>query len=737
MKPKLFRIMPKIGLQMLQIEVQLNLLERAINASSNGIVITDAQQEDNPIIYVNQAFEKMTGYSFNEVVGYNCRFLQGNNRQQKPLTEVRKALQEGKECCTVLKNYRKDGSEFWNELYIAPVKDAQGHINNFIGIQTDITERKKAEDTLKANESKFRLSFELAPIGMALVGMDGRFLQVNQSLCETLGYTSEELMARSMLEISHPEDQNLGKLLFRRCLEGEITTFQLEKRYLRKDRSTIYTLVKATLVRDQDQIPLHYLVQILTLSCDLNSDYAPESHQGRFFAQQTTALTPTDQSFPHYLHYDGLTGLPSRIIFEKYLAEALKQREKQWAVFFLDLDRFQVVNESLGHNIGDQLLLAVSERLQETLQENDFIARSGGDEFAIFIGDINNLSEAIQKAKTLQEQLTHPFTLNTVEGKITTSDNFLSTTIGITLPTGNETKGSQVLQDAEMALGRGKKRGKASIEVFDHSLRQKVLRRSQIETDLKQAIAQEQLYLVYQPIINLATGQLSSFEALVRWQHPDLGFVSPGEFIPIAEETGLVIPIGYWVLSQACQQLQEWEQRFPEMSHLTMGVNLSALQIKDLGLVEKVKEVLHNTGLAGNKLKLELTETALIENVDLAREQLQQLKDQHGIQISVDDFGTGYASLSYLQRFPVDILKIDRSFVSAMTPESQDFKIVQGVISLAHALDMTVIGEGIETDYQRQQLQSLACEYGQGYFFAKPLGAIEATKFITVISSKR
>jgi EAL domain-containing protein (putative c-di-GMP-specific phosphodiesterase class I) len=256
-----------------------------------------------------------------------------------------------------------------------------------------------------------------------------------------------------------------------------------------------------------------------------------------------------------------------------------------------------------------------------------------------------------------------------------------------------------------------------------------VLRKSRLETDLKQAISQQELYLQYQPIINLTTGQLSSFEALVRWQHPELGFVSPGEFIPIAEEMGLIVPIGYWVLSQACQQLQEWQQRFPEYPNLTMAVNLSPLQIKDPTLVTKVKAILQNTGLSGNNVKLELTETALIENVDLAKQQLQQLK-AHNIQLSIDDFGTGYSSLSYLQLFPVDGLKIDRSFVSAMTPDNHNVKIVQGVISLAHALDLQVVAEGVETDDQRQQLKSLGCEHGQGYYFAKPLGATDATQLL-------
>ncbi|MFP4133562.1 MAG: EAL domain-containing protein [Halothece sp.] len=723
MKPEIPQGVKETLLETLRLDIQLNLLERAINASSNGIIITDAQQQDNPIIYINEAFERITGYTFNEVVGYNCRFLQGNDCEQPGLKKIRMALQQGQECCTVLRNYRKDGSQFWNELYISPVKDVTGKITNFIGVQNDITERKLAEEKLKASEQQFRIAFENAPVATALVALNGSFLEVNESLCKLLGYSKQELMARSLLEISHPDEITEGKLLYRRCLQGEINNFQLEKCYVTQDGNTISALVKVTLVRDDNDLPIYYIVQIWSLSCRLDEQETRKNNP------VASSQLPA-QTLRHHLHYDGLTGLPTRILFEASLEQGLQYTGKECAVFFLDLDRFQVINESLGHHVGDQLLISISSRLQSSLKDHDFIARSGGDEFAIFVGGVKTLLEAMSVAKTIQDQLTHPFTLKTSEGEITTSYNFITTSIGIALGWNHQEKGAQLLQDAEIAIGRAKKKGKASIEVFDQTLREKVLRQSRIETDLKQAISRGELYLEYQPIINLATGKLKGFEALVRWQHFYLGMISPGEFIPIAEETGLIVPIGYWILSQACEQLKAWQQSFPEFDDLTMSVNLSALQIKDPALVKKVQEILEQSNLSGENLKLEITETALIENVELATQQLEKLKENK-IKISLDDFGTGYASLSYLQRFPVDILKIDRSFISAMTPDNHNFKIVQGVISLGHALEMQVIGEGVETDYQREELHALGCEFGQGYYFAKPLNVTKATEFLS------
>jgi len=708
-------------LETLQIHVQLNLLERAINASSNGIVITDAQQADNPIIYVNERFEQITGYAFNEIAGHNCRFLQGKNRQQPGLTEIRTALREGKECHAVLKNYRKDGTEFWNELYIAPVANAQGEITNFIGVQTDVTKRKQAEEALKESEKQFRLMFDFAPVGMALVGLNGQFLQVNTALCETLGYSKLALMARSLWAISHPEDVAEEKQLYHQCLQGEIGHVQLEKRYLRKDNSTIDALVKATLVRDDNQEPLHYIVQIWELSSQLIGAKDQHSYD--------------EPQLSRYSHYDWLTGLPTRVLFEKRLETALLENQ-QGVVFFLDLDRFQVVNKSLEHEVGDQLLIAISSRLRESLQETDLIARFGGDEFAIFVAGITSVTEAITVAKTLQEMLKDPFTIKTSAGETTTSHNFITTSIGVALTGDNDGKGTQLLQYAEIALGRAKQQGKATIEVFNHRLCQNVLRQSQLETELKQAISRRELYVEYQPIVYLTTGQLSGFEALVRWRHPELGFVSPGEFIPLAEDTGLIGPIGDWVLWQACQQLKEWQQRFPELPDLTMSVNVSAWQIKNPAFVDKVQRSLQDTGISGNQLKLELTETALIENVALANQQLQKLK-AYGVCLSIDDFGTGYSSLTYLQKFPVDVLKLDRSFVYMMTPENRNCKIVQGVISLAHGLDLDVIGEGVETQYQRDILKSLHCQQAQGYWFAKPLGATDATQFIATNAKRQ
>ncbi|MGL6342301.1 MAG: two-component system response regulator [Waterburya sp.] len=425
----------------------------------------------------------------------------------------------------------------------------------------------------------------------------------------------------------------------------------------------------------------------------------------------------TQDQLSHQALHDALTGLPNRTLFMEHLTKAIQRHQRNqnylFAVLFIDLDRFKIINDSWGHAVGDQLLMAISRLLQDCCRELDTVARLSGDEFTILLEDLQDFQDAVAIAERILEKLTLPIHLN--ERKV-----FSGASIGIVLGETNYQDGVDLLRDADIAMYRAKALGKQRYAVFDREMYAQTLHLSQLETDLRLALEHQEFALYYQPIVSLETSRLVGFEALVRWQHPQTGLISPGEFIAIAEDTGLIIPIGEWILQQACQQLRTWQLAFPLAASLHISVNLSSKQIKQFDFVDKLAKILATTGLNGSSLRLELTETMLMDRGEKTIELLHQIKQQQ-VQLSIDDFGTGYSSLSYLHRFPVDTLKIDRSFVSLINAEGSNCEIVKTIITLAHSLGMQAIAEGVETPHQVTHLSNLGCEAAQGYFFAKPL----------------
>ncbi len=438
------------------------------------------------------------------------------------------------------------------------------------------------------------------------------------------------------------------------------------------------------------------------------------------------ALNESKDRFRHAALHDALTGLPNRALFAEHLQEAIKATEDDpsflFAVLFLDFDRFKYVNDSLGHNFGDQLLIEVARRLQDCVRQVDSVARFGGDEFAILLDGIHAPAQAIHIAERIQQAMTTCFAIDGHE-------TFLTTSVGIALSTAGYAQPEDVLRDADIAMYRAKESGKARHEVFDQTMHAQSLSRLNLENDLRRAVERNEFFLLYQPIVQVGSGALAGFEALVRWQHPERGIVPPLEFIPIAEETGLIVPLGRWVLEAACQQVREWQLAFLEFRSLTLSVNLSGKQLNDPKLIQKVKDILFETGFDPSRLKLEITESVVMENAETSTILLKQLREL-GLQLSIDDFGTGYSSLSYLHRFPVTTLKIDRSFVSRMGQGDENLEIVRTIVTLARNLNMDVVAEGIETQEQRAQLHALSCQYGQGYLFAKPLNGVAVCAYL-------
>jgi diguanylate cyclase (GGDEF)-like protein/PAS domain S-box-containing protein len=417
----------------------------------------------------------------------------------------------------------------------------------------------------------------------------------------------------------------------------------------------------------------------------------------------------------HQAFHDSLTTLPNRALFLDRLQHAvarLTRDGRHFAVLFVDLDRFKVINDSLGHAVGDRLLIDVSRRLQSCVRPGDTVARLGGDEFGLLLEDIDTTVPAQVVADRIADALQQPFTL---EGR----EVFVTASIGLALTEAGDLRPESILRDADMAMYHAKSNGKARCEVFDKGMSERAVAQLELEIDLRGALARRDFTLHYQPIVDLTTGRVTEMEALIRWAHPARGLLPPGDFITITEVTGLIVPVGNWVLVEACRQMREWQRLFPS---LTVSVNLSARQLQEASLYRDVAEALRESGLHPSALKLEITESVLMADASAALAKLRALKEL-GVLIAIDDFGTGYSSFSYLNRFPVNTLKVDKSFIFPLAEAPDNAAIVRAIVTLATSLNLSVTAEGIETEAQLQTLRALGCQRGQGYYFARALAA--------------
>lgn len=557
---------------------------------------------------------------------------------------------------------------------------------------------------VKDTNDRFRSAFDNAAIGMALVTPEGRWLQVNQSLCQLLGYSEKELMAIDYLKVLHPNDLSPALSNFKDLLRARIPSCQMEKRYIHKSGEEVWGSWSASLAHDAHTRTPNLIFQI----------------------QDITNRKHAEEQLHHDAFHDALTGLPNRALFTDHVKLAIarlhRRGDQKFAVVYLDLDRFKVINDSLGHLGGDQLLIGIARRLEGSLRPGDTVARIGGDEFTILLEDIGDSNEVSQIAERIQRELSAPFSLSGREV-------FTTVSMGIALSSQEYERPEDILRDADTAMYRAKILGKARHETFDTGMHSQAIQLLQLETDLRRALTRQEFRVVFQPIVSLESEKLRGFEALVRWHHPLRGLISPMEFIPVAEDNGMIVQIGEWVLRQACHEMQRWQQSFPSQPQLFVCVNLSVKQFSQHDLIEKVSAILRDTKLPPATLKLEITESAVIENVETATRMLTELREL-GVQLAMDDFGTGYSSLSNLHRFPINTLKIDRSFITHMVDNNENAEIVRTISGLAQNLGMDVVAEGVETREQLGILRGLGCQFGQGYFFSKPLESEGAEAFI-------
>jgi diguanylate cyclase (GGDEF)-like protein/PAS domain S-box-containing protein len=553
----------------LHAEEVLRLRTRAIEASTSAVVITSALAPDHPIEYVNPAFQAMTGYRADEAVGRNCRFLQGEERDQPGLNELRAAIRDGRDAQVVLRNYRKDGRLYWAQLTISPVRDAQGRVSHFVGIVVDTTEAMR----------------------------------------------------------------------YREALEHQAT-------------------------------------------------------------------------------HDTLTGLPNRNLLADRLAQGIANAQRHdWilAVIFLDLNNFKLVNDTLGHRAGDELLKTVATRLRACVREGDTIARLGGDEFVLLLNEQQSKEAVTQAVQRIVQAIAAPLTLDGHEIASTCS-------VGISLFPNDGADGETLLKHADTAMYRAKAAGHAAFQFFSAEMNVNLTHRLAMEASLRRALERGEFELHYQPRIGLHSGAMEGVEALIRWRSADLGLVPPAQFIPVAEETGLIVPIGEWVLRTACARMQEWQRK--GAPPISISVNLSPRQFKRPQVVQDIAGALRESGLSAQLLEIEVTESMMMESGEDFVARLHAIKNL-GVSISIDDFGTGYSNLNYLKRFPVDRLKIDRSFVREITSDGDDAAIVRAIVQLGHSLDLQVTAEGVETNEQLEFLRACQCDQAQGFLFSRPMLAAD------------
>ena len=675
-------------------------LEKAVETMQIGVTITDLSGK---IMYVNPAEAHMHGQTVEELIGQDVSVFAPSG-ERRPMTpeQIREMTTWQREAI----NVRKDGTSLPVSLLSDVVRDEQGEPVAMVTTSEDITVRVAAEKQLRESEERYALAARGAQDGLWDWDLVNNTLYLSPRWKTILGYADGDFGSKpeEWLSRVHVDDREGFEAEIQNHIQGHSPNLMSEHRLRRRDGEHCWVSCRGLVVRDESGKPMRMAGSMTDI----------------------TERKEAEQRLFHDAFHDALTGLPNRALFtnllKRSIGHAQRSSRRRYAVLFLDLDRFKVLNDSLGHSYGDRLLVALGGRLEACLRPGDTVARLGGDEFIILLDDISEASDATRVADRVKHSLESPFNLGEHEV-------FTSVSIGISLGSTSYEDPDDVIRDADLAMYRAKSRGKGRYEMFDKEMHLNAVALLQLETDLRRALERSELEIFYQPIVMMETKAISCFEALVRWRHPVRGLLNPGVFISLAEETGLIVPLGRWVLENACRQVKEWQEAFPSNPPLSVSVNVSPREIGQPDFVDAVLETIRSVDFDPNCLKLELTEGVLMESAEANVHVLRRLADE-GVHVLIDDFGTGYSSLSYLHRFNVDTLKIDRSFVDAMAGTEENVEIIRTIITLARALGMTVIAEGVETEDQHKRLRELDCEEVQGFLFSQAVSAAKAKELL-------
>ncbi len=657
---------------------------------------------DGEIVYVNQAFEELTGYMAEDVLGRKPSILASGEHDSAFYRQMWQTILSGRVYRGIVKNRHRDGSVLICEKVIAPITNDKDEIEWFISTDRDLTDRIRLEEELRSSSEKLALIIDQAPLGIAVASEDGTLQEVNAAFSKLAGLSAEELQGMHVWDLTHPDDIESERKLVSALADGKIPSYTIEKRYVTKSDSVVWVRLH---VARLPQLPGQQRLLI-------------------GMTEDISARKEAEEAILHQAFHDPLTGLPNRSLLLDRLYSMISRARRTGelvAVLFLDLDRFKSINDTLGHTTGDRLLKLTAERLSNSMREYDTVSRTGGDEFVLLLSSIKDVDQVVMTLERIIELMAEPF-------EIDGHELYTPTSIGVAVFPQDGNDAETLIKNADVALYKAKEAGRNCFMFYNPDQNVYSHERLALENEMRKAIRENQFVLHFQPQIDILTKSLGGFESLVRWNHPEKGLISPGVFIPIAEETGMILPLGTTVLHAAFATAARWQSCGKQ--DFKISVNISGRQFYQKNFLSDLVALRDHYQIPGGCMELEITESIAMQMTPATMDVLLQLRSE-GFLIALDDFGTGYSSLKYLREFPLDCLKIDRSFIECIETDRRQRDLLASIVGMARALDLVVVAEGVETEGQLKILTDFGCDRLQGYYFSPPLPEDQALELFS------